>query len=60
MTTQQHFKSLGSLLFVMGKWIRLRQWARRNGDTVTESRATEWINDCKARAHRINQLKEVA
>lgn len=49
-------KSLGALVFVMTKWIALRQWAERRGDVITARRAQTWIDDCKARARRINQL----
>lgn len=54
MTTHQTFRSLGSIAFVMTKWIKLRAWAQRNGDTITAARATEWIDDCKARAQRLS------
>jgi hypothetical protein len=56
MTTKQSFASLGCVVFAMTHWIKLRQWAQRNGDTITEANATLWIEDCKARGQRINKL----
>jgi hypothetical protein len=56
MTTKQTFASLGSITFAMTRWIKLRQWARRQGDTITEANATLWIEDCKARGQRIIKL----
>jgi hypothetical protein len=56
MTTQQQFQALGSIAFVLTKWVKLRQWARRNGDKITEASADRWIADCRARGQRINNL----
>ena len=57
MTTKQNFTALGSITFAMVRWIKLRQWAVRNGDKITEANATLWIDDCKARGQRINKLE---
>ena len=54
MTTQQKFQSLGRIAWVMGKWIKLKQWARRNGFIDTAENAERWITDCKARGQRLN------
>ena len=56
MTTKQTFASLGSITFAMTRWIKLRQWAQRTGDTITAARAEVWIADCRARGQRINKL----
>jgi hypothetical protein len=60
MTTKQNFSALGSLVFAMTKWIKLRQWARRNGQTQTVENCDKWIADCQARGKRINHLPVVA
>ncbi len=56
MTTKQNFTLLGSIVFTLTLWLKLRQWAKRNGDQVTAARAEHWIADCRARGQRLNRL----
>ncbi len=57
MTTQQHSKLRGGLVWNLVKWIELKQWARREGQDWTRDHAQKWIDDCRARIQRLNGLE---
>ena len=57
MTTQQHSKIRGGLVWNLVQWIKLKQWARREGQTDTQQNAQRWIDDCRARIQRLNAME---
>lgn len=42
------------------KWIELKQWARREGQPEAQQNAQRWIDDCRARIQRLNELERRA
>lgn len=57
MTQLQHAKIRGGLVWNLVQWIQLKQWARREGQTDTQQNAQRWIDDCRARIQRLNEME---
>jgi hypothetical protein len=58
MTTLQHSKIRGGLVWNLVQWIQQRQRAKREGNTFATAYAQEWIDDCRARIKRLNELEQ--
>lgn len=57
MTQLQHSTARSGLVWNLVKWIELKQWARREGQTWTQQFAQRWIDDCRARIKRLNEME---
>lgn len=59
MTAAQHAKVRSGLTWNLVQWIKLKQWARRNGQADTQHNAQCWIDDCRQRIKRLNEMEQL-